>query len=111
MSTEASKRALANATARDLESFKRWLGTYLLFIQSESISLFSYAHLQPDIDPVAAKTPFFAPENAAKWAVPEQWHVYWTDMRREQRRALSQSGATNTKVKVEHNNKFVVSLT
>ena len=87
---------------------------YIFIIHSVRVYFInSYALLQPDIDPVAAKTPFFAPENVAKWAVLEQWHVYWTEMRREQRRALSQSGATNTKVKVERNNKFkfVVSLT
>ena len=28
MSLEASKRALAKATARDLEDFKKWLGMY-----------------------------------------------------------------------------------
>ena len=28
MSLEASKQALAKATARDLEDFKKWLGMY-----------------------------------------------------------------------------------
>jgi hypothetical protein len=28
MSMEASKKALANATARDLEDFKKWLSVY-----------------------------------------------------------------------------------
>ena len=56
----------------------------------------SHAHLRPGIDPVAAKTPFLAPENAAKWAVLEQWHVYWMERHLEQRHALSQSGAANS---------------
>lgn len=90
MLLEASKRALENATARELEIFKKWLGTYSFHIFNRS-----HAHRRPGIDPVAAKTPFFAPENAAKWVVQEQWHVYWMERRREQRHALSQSGATN----------------
>jgi hypothetical protein len=58
----------------------------------------SHAHvrLQLDIDPVTAKTPFFAPENATKWAVSEQWHTYWTKRRQEQRHALSLSGAVTS---------------
>ena len=85
---EASKKALANATARDLEDFKKWLSVY-------SFSSFHrlYAHLQPGIDPVTAQTPFFAHENASKWAVPEQWHAYRMQKRQEQRQALSRSGA------------------
>ena len=47
-----------------------------IFIQPISSS---YAHLQPDNDPVTAKTPFFAHENAAKWAVPQQWYTYWME--------------------------------
>jgi hypothetical protein len=91
MSLEASKRALAKATVRDLEDFKKWLSTY-----SFSLFLQSHAHLQPDIDPVTAKTPFFAHENAAKWAVPEQWHTYWMVRCHEQRHALSRSGAASS---------------
>jgi hypothetical protein len=49
--------------------------------------------LQLDIDPVTAKTPFFAPENATKWAVSEQWHTYWMERRQEQRHTLSLSSA------------------
>ena len=55
MSLEASKRALAKATARDLEDFKKWLGTYYSFrllVFRPSRSYESYAHLQLDIDPV-----------------------------------------------------------
>jgi hypothetical protein len=59
----------------------------------------SHAYLQVqlelDIDPVAAKTPFFAPENATKWVVLEQWHIYWMKRRQEQRHTLSQSAATS----------------
>ena len=44
---------------------------------------------------MAAKTPFLPPENAAKWAVLDQWYVYWMESCLEQRHALSQSGATN----------------
>jgi hypothetical protein len=51
------------------------------------------SHLQPDIDPVTAQTPFFSRENASKWAVPEQWHAYRIERRQEQRQALSRSGA------------------
>ena len=82
MSLETSKRALAKATARDLEDFKKWLGTYsftglLTSISSESVTCSLRWYLQLDIDPVTAKTPFFAPENATKWAVLEQWHTFW----------------------------------
>lgn len=90
MSLETSKRALAKATARDLEEFKKWLSKY-----SFSLLHKSHAYLQTDIDPLTAKTPFFADENAAKWAVPEQWHTYWMQRRHEQRRALSRSGANH----------------
>ena len=69
---EASKKVLTNATARNLEDFKKWLSVY-----SFSSFHWLYAHhLQPDIDPVTAQTPFFAHENASKWAVLEQWHAY-----------------------------------
>ena len=92
---ETSKRALANATARDLEEFKKWLSTY-----SPAVFHLSHAHpgLQPDIDPVAAKTPFFAHENAAKWVVLEQWHTYRMQRRHEQRHALSRSGAATNHI-------------
>jgi hypothetical protein len=101
MSLETSKRALAKATARDLEDFKKWLGTYsftglLTIISSESVTCSLQWYLQLDIDPVTAKTPFFAPENATKWAVSEQWHTFWTKRRQEQRHALSQSGAATS---------------
>ena len=94
MSLEASKRALAKATARDLEDFKKWLGTYYSFRLLVFRPSRSHAHLQLDIDPVTAKTPFFAPENATKWAVSEQWHTYWMKRRQEQHHALSLSGAS-----------------
>jgi hypothetical protein len=97
MSLEASKRALAKATARDLENFKKWLGMYT-FRVGQFYPSWSHAHLrvQPDIDPDTAKTAFFAPENVTKWAVLEQWHTYWMKRRQEQRYALSQSAATNS---------------
>lgn len=93
MSLEASKKALAKATVRDLEDFKKWLGTYTF---SQFHWSPAYAHLRLDIDPVTAKTPFFAPENATKWAVLEQWHTYWVKRRQDQRHALSQSGAATS---------------
>jgi hypothetical protein len=47
---EAGKQALPDATAHEFE-FKKWLSKY-----SFSLIHRSHAHLQPDIDPVAAKT-------------------------------------------------------
>jgi len=54
MLLEASKQALAKATARDLEDFKEV--AWYMFIQ---LIHQSHAHLQPDIDPVTAKNTFF----------------------------------------------------
>ena len=45
MSLEASKRALAKATARDLEDFKKWLGTYYSFHLLVFRPSRSHAHL------------------------------------------------------------------
>ena len=61
--------------------------------------LIGAAHLFSEIDPETASSPFFANENAARWAVLEQWHQYYLESRMTVRQALSQSGAREGNLK------------